>query len=277
MSDFVRIATQPWGVVYEADEEGSVTVPDGTLCLLEPRGDYDAALYSDEGVTPFEDAFETDSLGTLPAWVKTGKLWLTVGARDPIEVEAVSGALPASIGGVPAQVPTSAEAGFTWVFDDATGAAILVPLPGGGSSAGPWQDLSPYLVGGIESYGLPDATDDTLGYWARFREVGDDVEFAGALINASASVSIVNLFTALPSDLRPFAEHEGVVFESYAASSLAGVAARWIMCASPSFAMRLRSSPAYYTSSPNFGGLPRNQAISLNGYRYSRSGDGFGG
>lgn len=91
MSDYVQVGTQPFGVVYEADEDGNVTVPEGTVCVLESREGSDATLYSDEGVTPLAVPFQTDPLGTLPGYVRKGKFWLTIGARAPVKVEAVSG------------------------------------------------------------------------------------------------------------------------------------------------------------------------------------------
>lgn len=91
MSEFVRVGTQAFGVVYEADVDGNVTVPDGIVCVLASREGSDATLYSDEGVTPLAAPFQTDELGTLPGYVRKGKLWLTVGARPAVKVEAVSG------------------------------------------------------------------------------------------------------------------------------------------------------------------------------------------
>lgn len=99
----VRIDTQPWGIVWEAEPDRELKTPEASVSgVLSTYTSFDGAgnpiplapapIFADpEGTTPLGDPFVTDLYGGFPGYVEAGRYCLEVAGGDPLMVEATQG------------------------------------------------------------------------------------------------------------------------------------------------------------------------------------------
>lgn len=151
-----------------------------------------------------------------------------------------------TIHGLTIPVPGPDEDGFTWIYDDATGAFIWTELPTGGSDAvEAFQPLDAYLGPGWQDY-----DDDAVFYKDRER-----VYFRGVLYyngGGNPGKPIDNL----PVGYRPVFEGARLtIFTNTDSTSVATKGYWWSGFLGTSGDLDLHANPAF-AASPNFGAPP---------------------
>lgn len=143
-----------------------------------------------------------------------------------------------------------------------------IPLPGR-VTEDIWHSLTPYLNPGWTNYGEFGSPPPINSHFARFRREGPRVWFAGTILNESAGDGAVNPVGTMPSGYGVVSsgQSDNVLWESPDGSENE-TGAYWLVFIHPS-GLSLYTSELFYTGSPSFGGVPQDQAISLDGFNYS--------
>lgn len=271
-ADLVFIATQAAGVVWTRDPDSGefarvlrspvaglagvlseYTIVSTSIVVGDPVEVFD----DPNGTTPLSVPFEADEFGAFPGFCAPGSYCIEVDGGDPIMIEICSGSGDAtSLGGVPFQAPTSAEDGFTWVYDDATGAAILVELPSGGSSPPEaWIDITSILrpgwtvAGSSAKYRKDRNIVYMQGYIQYFADVG------------SSPLSLIQ-FPALPVNYRPAQQVAGNMWTLEGSTSAATRREMWPWFVSTA-GLLTAGGNSNFSASPNFNAPPEGTVFNL--------------